>query len=325
MDLNWIDFIILAVLGFYAIEGSGLGFFVAFLELIGFVSSFLIGLTFYSFFGKILVDIFSIPKGFSNAIGFFIAAFISEIVLNFLLKTYILKLIPKIFLREKLSLVINKSLGALASVLSGVFLVAFVLTLIVALPLSSFLKSSISQSKIGSFLTTNTQGLARDLNDVFGGAASESLSFFTIRPGSSESVNLNFKTTDFKIAPVSEETMLDLVNIERKQRGIREVLPDPQLTDVGRRHCEDMFRRGYFSHNTPEGLTPFDRMTNAGISFTFAGENLALAPNVELAHKGLMQSKGHRENILQANFGHLGVGAIDSGVYGIMFCQEFKD
>lgn len=319
--MNYVDLLIIIVLIFYAIEGLSAGFWLSLLDLGSFVSSFLIGLTFYSFFGKILVSAFSIPVGFSNAIGFFLAAFLAEILINLVLKINAARFIPKVNLGAGL----DKLLGGLASVFSGLVLVSFIATLIVSLPLSSLLKNSISDSKIASFLTTNTQGLARDLNNVFGGAVNESLSFLTVRPESSESVNLNFKTTDFRIDPVSEKAMQDLVNNERRARSIREIQTDSQLTEVGRRHCEDMFRRGYFSHNTPEGLTPFDRLANGGVSFTFAGENLALAPNVELAHKGLMQSKGHRENILQANFGHLGVGAIDGGIYGIMFCQEFKD
>lgn len=319
--MNYIDLLIIIVLLFYAIEGVSLGFWLSVLDLGSFISSFLIGLTFYSFFGEILVDSFSIPKGFSNAIGFFAAAFLAEITINLLFKQYGRKIIPK----ESLAPTLNRLAGGAASVLSGLILVSFIATLIVSLPLSSFLKKSVSESKIASFLTTNTQGLARDLNNVFGGAVNESLSFLTVKPQSGESVNLNFKTTEFKVSPQAEKEMFNLVNKERQSRGIRSLEWDEKMAEVGRRHCEDMFRRGYFSHNTPEGLTPFDRMQNAGITFNFAGENLALAPNVELAHKGLMQSKGHRENILEANFGKLGVGAIDGGAYGIMFCQEFKD
>lgn len=317
--MNYVDFLIIIVLLFYAIEGLSAGFLLSLLDLGSFVASFLIGLTFYSFFGKILATSFSIPVGFSNALGFFIAAFLSEIVVSLILRTQGLRI------KINLNLAMDRFLGASVSILSGLVLMAFIATLIVSLPLSSFLKNSVSASKIASFLTTNTQGLARNLNDVFGGAVNETLTFLTIEPQSSESLNLNFRTTNFNVDSASEKAMFDLVNLERASRGVRKVEPDLKLTDVGRRHCEDMFRRGYFSHNSPEGLMPFDRMTNAGVEFTFAGENLALAPNTELAMKGLMQSKGHRENILQANFGHLGVGATDGGIYGIMFCQEFKD
>ena len=66
-------------------------------------------------------------------------------------------------------------------------------------------------------------------------------------------------------------------------------------------------------------------MTEANIVFTYAGENLALAPSVDLAMKGLMQSPGHKANILSTNFHRVGVGVIDGGIYGEMFCQEFTD
>lgn len=55
------------------------------------------------------------------------------------------------------------------------------------------------------------------------------------------------------------------------------------------------------------------------------GENLALSPNVTLAMQGLMGSKGHRANILSTNFGKIGMGVIDGGIIGEVFCQEFTD
>lgn len=64
-------------------------------------------------------------------------------------------------------------------------------------------------------------------------------------------------------------------------------------------------------------------MRNAGIGFDVAGENLAFAPSVEVAHEGLMNSPGHRENILSPDFCRVGIGVQNSGVYGRMFSQEF--
>jgi uncharacterized protein YkwD len=116
-----------------------------------------------------------------------------------------------------------------------------------------------------------------------------------------------------------------LVNKERTSTDIPALDFSENLAKVARAHCSDMFKRGYFSHYTPEGLSPFDRMTEADIVFTYAGENLALAPSVDLAMKGLMQSLGHKANILSTNFHRVGVGVIDGGIYGEMFCQEFTD
>jgi uncharacterized protein YkwD len=100
---------------------------------------------------------------------------------------------------------------------------------------------------------------------------------------------------------------------------------DMQLRKLARSHSLDMFQRGYFSHYTPDGLSPFDRMNAANIEYTYAGENLALAPSTDLAMQGLMNSPGHRANILNPNFNKIGIGAIDGGIYGIMFSQEFTN
>lgn len=75
----------------------------------------------------------------------------------------------------------------------------------------------------------------------------------------------------------------------------------------------------------PEGFSPFDRMDETGMIYNFAGENLALSPNTDIAMQGLMSSPGHKANILSINFGRIGVGIMDGGIYGEMFCQEFTN
>jgi uncharacterized protein YkwD len=70
---------------------------------------------------------------------------------------------------------------------------------------------------------------------------------------------------------------LNLVNRDRKTAGFAPLAADPELTEVARQHSIDMFRRGYFAHVTPENESPFDRIREAKIHFSTAGENLALA------------------------------------------------
>jgi uncharacterized protein YkwD len=119
--------------------------------------------------------------------------------------------------------------------------------------------------------------------------------------------------------------MLDLVNAERFANGLQPLVLDPELTEVARRHSADMFARGYFAHDTPEGLTPFDRMKESKVNFLTAGENLALAPTLSIAHRGLMNSPGHRANILRPQFGRVGIGIMDGGMRGLMVSQEFRN
>lgn len=324
--MNFVDLVIILILIFYTIEGVSSGFLNSILDLAAFIISFSSGLLFYSFFGKLLFTNFSIPIGFSNAAGFFIAAFVSEILSSFLLRTFVPRSGREFRWTKKLSTILDSALGGFSSFVSGLLLVSFLVTLAISLPLSPFIKKNVSSSQISKVLTVNTQGLSKTINTIFGGAVNETLTFLTVEPKGNESVPLNFKTQDLKVDEAAEKEMLNEVNKERRSRGIRVLEVGSQaLINVARRHCEDMFERGYFSHYTLEGLSPFDRMTRGGISFSFAGENLALAPNTQLAMQGLMQSPGHKENILQANFGHVGIGIIDGGIYGEMFCQEFTD
>jgi uncharacterized protein YkwD len=86
-----------------------------------------------------------------------------------------------------------------------------------------------------------------------------------------------------------------------------------------------MFARGYFAHYSPEGTDPFQRMDAAGVKYRAAGENLALAQTVEMAHTNLMNSPGHKANILNPAYGRLGIGVLDGGYYGLMISQEFRN
>ena len=97
------------------------------------------------------------------------------------------------------------------------------------------------------------------------------------------------------------------------------------MTAVARAHSKDMFARGYFSHYTPEGEDPFDRMKDAGVKFIAAGENLALGQTLNICHQGLMNSPGHRANILRPTYGRLGIGILDGGIHGLMISQEFRN
>jgi len=94
---------------------------------------------------------------------------------------------------------------------------------------------------------------------------------------------------------------------------------------VARAHSKDMFVKGYFAHVNLEGKDPFERMKDAHLKFKTAGENLALAQTLEIAHENLMKSPGHRKNIMNPSFNRVGIGIQDGGFYGIMISQEFRN
>ncbi len=101
------------------------------------------------------------------------------------------------------------------------------------------------------------------------------------------------------------------------------------LLGVARAHSQDMIDRDYFAHNTPEGVTPFQRMTSAGYNWTTAGENIALSTTTGTVtqqmtidlHRLLFvdageDGRGHRVNILNGNFQEIGVGQVTGNYQG---------
>lgn len=323
--VNFIDVVIIIILIVFIVEGYALGLIRGMLDFLSFIISFAFALAFYDVFGQLLSSALSVPKGLANAVGFFLAAIICEVIITLAIRYFILPFILQRTDELNYPRSTERFLGIIPGILSAIVLLAFLLTLLVAFPFSPFLAASINESRLGSPLVSNIQGLDKELNDVFGGAVNDALTFLTVEPKSEELLKLNFSTNNLKPNPEAEAEMFTLLNVERNKAGLEPLDINAALLEVGRAHCSDMFQRGYFSHYTPEGKSPFDRMAEGDVDFTFAGENLALAPNAKLAMQGLMNSPGHKANILSAKFGEVGIGVIDGGVYGQMFCQEFKD
>lgn len=121
-----------------------------------------------------------------------------------------------------------------------------------------------------------------------------------------------------------EQQMLNLVNQEREKQGLPALKADPELTKVARVKAKDMIDNNYFDHNSPTYGSPFDMMKKFGVEYNTAGENLAGNSSVEGAHTSLMNSQGHRENILKSDYTNVGIGVVDGGQYGKMFVQLFK-
>jgi uncharacterized YkwD family protein len=122
-----------------------------------------------------------------------------------------------------------------------------------------------------------------------------------------------------------EQQMVDLVNQERVERGLAPLKVNERLIEVARVKAQDMIDQQYFSHQSPTYGSPFDMLAQFNVTYRTAGENLAGNQTVEAAHQALMNSEGHRANILSPNYGEVGVGIIEGGPYGKMFVQLFKD
>jgi uncharacterized protein YkwD len=117
-----------------------------------------------------------------------------------------------------------------------------------------------------------------------------------------------------------------LTNGERARNGCGALRVNAVLTTVAQAHSADMARNDYFSHDSRNGASPFDRMTAAGYHYSTAGENIAagqLTPSAVMT--GWMNSPGHRANILNCAFTEIGVGyaASASSTYPTYWTQDF--
>lgn len=123
-----------------------------------------------------------------------------------------------------------------------------------------------------------------------------------------------FRKTDY-FASVLPEVLIDLTNENREKSDVYPLKVNPLLEQAAQKKAEDMASRGYFSHNTPEGYTPWFWLKEAGYEFSAAGENLAVnffdSKDIE---KAWMRSPAHKVNITNGNFTEIGIG-IAQGAY----------
>lgn len=320
LPFNIFDIVILITLALYVIEDAIFGMVSAGIGFAAIVAAFFTGLILYSPLSNLLVNVFSLTKGISDAIAFLLVTCIAFILFSILFAYIRSRYIKVIF-----PPLLDKIGGAVFGFLSFFFISSFAISLLLSFPVSTIIKNSIKSSISGKFLFARTQGMEGYVRQVFGGAIQDTINFLTVEPESSDSVDLRFKTNSYKQDKKAENQMLSLINQERAKKSLSPLVMDTQLQQVGLLHAADMLKRGYFSHYTPEGLSPFDRMAQSNVGYQSAGENLAFAPDVNIAMDGLMKSPGHRANILSPNFHRVGIGVLDAGIYGEMFVQEFTD
>lgn len=113
-----------------------------------------------------------------------------------------------------------------------------------------------------------------------------------------------------------EKEVVRLVNVERTSRGLSSLSHDWELSRVARYKSQDMKDNNYFSHTSPTYGSPFQMMKSFGITYRTAGENIAKGQHTPQAVvTAWMNSSGHRANILNSSFTHIGVGYVENGKY----------
>ncbi len=111
-----------------------------------------------------------------------------------------------------------------------------------------------------------------------------------------------------KTVAESEAELLRLLNRDRAAAGLPKLAHDDRLGRIARAHSEEMAKKRTVFHHSPTTGTPEDRVRRAKIKNTIIAENLAQAPTEEEAERSLMDSPGHRRNILDPSITKVGIG-----------------
>lgn len=118
-----------------------------------------------------------------------------------------------------------------------------------------------------------------------------------------------------QLAAVVSSILVDLTNGDRAAGGLSMLTVNPVLVAAAQAKANDMATKGYFAHVSPEGVDPWHWFKDAGYSFEYAGENLAIdfvdSADVERAW---MNSPTHRKNILDPHYTEIGI-ATARGMY----------
>lgn len=321
MGVTFVDILLVLAVALSVWNGWRRGFVLGLLDLLRWAGSLLAALRFYQPVARWLgprVDWWG--EAWDMPIAFLLVAFTVGVIIQ-LVGAGLLRRLS----REAHESTLNHALGLVPGLVNGLILAAILSALLLAMPLPEGPREAARASRLVNRLAVYTEELETALVPIFHDAIRQTLNRLMIPPESDERVELPYTVGQTRPRPELEAQMLELVNQERAAAGLGPLAFDPELLPVARAHSADMFARGYFSHYTPEGRSPFDRISEAGVTFRTAGENLALAPTLPIAHNGLMNSPGHRANILRTEFGRVGIGIMDGGLRGLMVTQKFRN
>jgi uncharacterized membrane protein required for colicin V production len=317
--MDWLDVVVLLALALFVYAGMQEGFISGIYRLAGLLVSLAVPFLLYVPVSRLFVSV-GMRKPCAEPLSFFLL-FLATWIVYFVIVGRALRPVP----RHIWDSGINRVLGIFPWLLNGLVIVSVVLALLVVTHIGPFTQSNIDKTVLARGLVWAVTPAVERGVAIFGQLVAENCGFLTVKPTGDERITLGYKIPDPIPDPAAEVQMLKLLNGERVRRGLRPLVMDEKLRRVARAHSADMFRRGYFSHDSLNGTDPFVRMQKDGVRFRAAGENIALSPTVNMAHAGLMKSPGHRENILRPVFGRVGIGVMRGGIHGMMFTQDFAN
>jgi len=327
---NWVDIAILLVVAWNLADGIRRGVIGSVVDLLAFILSVIVSVAFYVQLADYGASQWGIPRLLARPLAFAVLWVATSTAAG-----WIGRVVGAPFAALLRGSALDTVLSVVPAAAKGFLVAGFVLTIILAVPplpegmpgQREFARAreAIQGSTLAGELVQRTAAFDRLAREVVGEPLSETLTLLTVKPETDERIALDFRVSNPAIDTAAEDRMFELLNEERRKAGLRSLVRDLAIDRVARAYATEMLQRGYFSHETPEGQSPFDRMRVGSVDFVIAGENLALAPTVLLAHQGLMDSPGHRANILRPEFGRAGIGAAVADGRGRMFVQNFAN
>jgi len=120
-----------------------------------------------------------------------------------------------------------------------------------------------------------------------------------------------------KFSTVTSARIIELANKERAAIGASVLMRNPLLDESAMMKAKDMVANNYFSHDSPQGVNPWEWFKLVGYNYTYAGENLAMNfSEAEEAVAAWMASPTHRENMLNKNYDEIGVAVVVGEIDG---------
>ena len=174
--MNWIDWVILAITGYYIVEGWEDGAVKLVADVVTFLGALWLAIRYHSLAGRFLGEKFGISRTWTEVLGYVVVGFGAELVISGILAAAAGKL-PEKFWKSKL----NQVLGSAVSIAKGLVLVAFGLLVILTLPLRGTVRKDIKSSLLGSRLVVAAEKYGGEVKSSLDEAAAAAVRFLTRR------------------------------------------------------------------------------------------------------------------------------------------------
>ena len=319
-----IDALLVGLLLFLAVRGWYRGLVREALDLAGLVAGTMLAFRFGPLLGGVIASMAGISTDTGRLVGGLVLLVATGVAAAFLAGA-----LEGRVRRPGVNLIDRAGGAALASAWGG-FLMVVLLSLLLALPLPAAVGRQLDSSAITRALTAPGGAPQAAFRALSGDRAIQALLQLREAVGErrvivegDEAVTLPAADPgDLHPDSAAATAVFDRLNRARIDAGADPLAWSPALSQVAEGHALEMYLEGYFSHRSPVTGTVADRLDAGGITYSVAGENLALAATTTQVHDGLMGSPGHRENILRPEFRRVGVAVVE-GPLGLMTVQVF--